>query len=124
LEQYLLAHTRNEIFLLPSASKAQAVASSWMNSGIITSALKADSEADQDSMDVFQRLQAGEDARLRRLSHMCTRIQSMFRCYKARQVRLERAAANKHRRTSEQPTLTRQQALSQAQHQPQIPVQR
>lgn len=94
-----------------------------MNSGI-TSAIKADAEADQDSMHVFQRLQAGEDLRLQRLSHMCTRIQSMFRCYKARQVRLERAAANKHRRTSEQPTLTRQQALSQAQHQPQIPVQR
>ena len=30
----MLAHTRNEIFLLPSASKAQALASSWMNSGI------------------------------------------------------------------------------------------
>lgn len=94
-----------------------------MNSGI-TSALKADSEADQDSMDLFQRLQAGEDARLERLSHMCTRIQSMFRCYKARQLKQERAAANKHKWTSEQPTLTRHQALSQAQHQPKIPVQR
>ena len=70
-----------------------------MNSGI-TSAIKADAEADQDSMHVFQRLQAGEDLRLQRLSHMCTRIQSLFRCYKARKVKQERPAANTRKRTS------------------------